>query len=116
MQNLLNFFLTALRYSRAMAYVEAASAADAWTPADARTLQGFMNTPVGVKLSQRLSNYAIRSATSAVRQSDSNGWHTGRAAGVFDGITALQTHLPQQREQADGAESNMTAFEQKYAA
>ena len=100
-----------------MSYAEAADGENVWTLSDARTLEGFLTTDTGKKLSQRLSNYAIRSATAAVRQTDNHGWHSGKAAGVFDGINAIQAHLPQtKKESQPELSANEVAFVQKYAA
>ena len=111
---LFSFFKAALRYSRAMAYLPEVDGADGWTKEDANALQSFMNTVPGQKLSQRLTNYAIRSATAAVRQP--NEHINGQAAGVFNAITALESHLPVGQAQPEQVKEDPTLFDMKFAA
>lgn len=63
-----------------------------WDEDDAKRLFGFLESPTGLKLKKRLTNYLLRSATYALKQPDVVR-HAGIAEGIQLGIQALEEHV-----------------------
>lgn len=106
--NFWRFIKAALRFQKAMRSVAEANEQDFWTEADAKFLTNFLQSYTGKKLQLRLTNYAFKSALSAVRQKGSEAYECGEAAGIQLGIAALQEHtLSQVAAHSDKSEEHI---------
>jgi hypothetical protein len=87
-------FLRAWRDARTNAqYDFLADTDESWTKEDADLMRALFAGPAGMKLKVRLTNYVVRCAVKATRQTDNHAYHNGIAKGVGMAVNAIEEHM-----------------------
>ena len=66
---------------------------DGWQDGDSEYLAAVFASPMGHRLRVRLTNYVVRCAVEATRQTSNQSYHCGLARGAALTVTAIEEHF-----------------------
>lgn len=92
--NFVSRFLRAWREARTAATYDFMSDTEGgWTAEDAELMRALFGGPTGGKLKIRLTNYVLRCAVEATRQTQNHAYHNGIARGVEMAVNVIEEHM-----------------------
>jgi hypothetical protein len=92
--NFIQRLIRAYREARtSVTYDLLADTPEFWTDDDGAYVAAFFASSTGQKLSARLTNYVVRCAVEATRQTDNQIYHNGVARGVAMSVSAIENHF-----------------------